>query len=106
MADTDNITPSKTYRLRAPDGKFYESPVKGDLGGYAPERIYGRLDCPSAKRHLEKGKYANHRVFFADKATAIASGFRPCFYCMREEYKRWKAGGEPGTPEYPWLITP
>jgi methylphosphotriester-DNA--protein-cysteine methyltransferase len=30
-------------------------------------------------------------VFFADEATAIAAGYRPCFVCMREEYRAWKA---------------
>jgi methylphosphotriester-DNA--protein-cysteine methyltransferase len=30
-------------------------------------------------------------VFFADEATARAAGYRPCFTCMREEYRAWKA---------------
>ena len=31
-----------------------------------------------------------YRVFFADEETAIAAGYRSCYYCMREEYKAWK----------------
>jgi methylphosphotriester-DNA--protein-cysteine methyltransferase len=31
------------------------------------------------------------RVFFADEATAIAAGYRPCGACMRAEYRAWKA---------------
>jgi methylphosphotriester-DNA--protein-cysteine methyltransferase len=32
-------------------------------------------------------------VFFADEATAIAAGYRPCASCMPDEYKAWKAKG-------------
>lgn len=66
------------------------SAEKGALGGYRPRRIYGRLDCPSALRALAKGGYAPNRVFFADEATAIAAGYRPCARCMPEAYRRWK----------------
>jgi methylphosphotriester-DNA--protein-cysteine methyltransferase len=31
-----------------------------------------------------------HRVFFADEATAIAAGYRPCGACLRERYAEWK----------------
>ena len=31
------------------------------------------------------------RVFFADEATAIAAGYRPCANCLPEAYKAWKA---------------
>lgn len=102
---TDQVS-GKIYRLRAPDASTYETTTPGQLGGYAPGRIYGRLNCPSAKRHLANGNYVKSRVFFADEAMAIASGFRPCFYCMRERYKEWKAGGIPGTASYPWMIVP
>jgi methylphosphotriester-DNA--protein-cysteine methyltransferase len=34
-------------------------------------------------------------VFFADEATAIAAGYRPCAGCMRAEYKEWKARVSP-----------
>ena len=54
-------------------------------------KIYGRLDCPSALRHIEKGNYAKHRVFFADEQVAKAAGYRPCGICMKEEYNKWKA---------------
>jgi len=52
-------------------------------------KVYGRLDCPSANRALARG-YAKRRVFFADEATAISAGYRPCAVCMREAYLRWK----------------
>jgi methylphosphotriester-DNA--protein-cysteine methyltransferase len=35
--------------------------------------------------------YARHRVFFADEASAVAAGFRPCGVCMRQAYRTWKA---------------
>jgi methylphosphotriester-DNA--protein-cysteine methyltransferase len=30
-------------------------------------------------------------VFFADEATAIAAGYRPCATCLPEAYEQWKA---------------
>ena len=84
---------NKTYRLLGADGRFYSSTSKGLLGGHRRSRIYGRLDCPGALRAIKRGtSYQQQRVFFADEATAIAAGFRPCWGCMREAYKRWKAG--------------
>jgi len=65
--------------------------VPGALGGHRQGRIYGRLDCPSALRGIARGGYTRNRVFFLDEATAIAAGFRPCYVCMRERYREWKA---------------
>ena len=82
----------KKYRLVGPDGRLHGSAVPGSLGGNRRARIYGRLDCPSARRALARGGgYATHRVFFADEATAVAAGYRPCGVCMRAEYAAWKA---------------
>ncbi len=93
---------SKPYHLTAPDGSTYESDTPGELGGYRKEKIYGRLDCSSAIRALPKG-YARHRVFFKDESAAVAAGYRPCGHCLRPRYQTWKAGGDPGTMEFPWL---
>jgi methylphosphotriester-DNA--protein-cysteine methyltransferase len=50
-----------------------------------------RLDCKVARRALQEGgPYAQQRVFFADEATAIAAGYRPCAKCMPDEYRAWK----------------
>lgn len=38
-----------------PDGKPYISDQPGTLGGHSKLKIYGRLDCPSAKRYAEDG---------------------------------------------------
>jgi methylphosphotriester-DNA--protein-cysteine methyltransferase len=74
------------------DGRVYQSPTKGLLGANRRGKIYGRLDCPSALRAVNRSQtYARHRVFFADEATAIAAGFRPCAVCMRAAYNTWKA---------------
>jgi methylphosphotriester-DNA--protein-cysteine methyltransferase len=55
-------------------------------------KVYGRLDCSSANRAVAAGKtYQKHRVFFADEATAVAAGYRPCGNCLREAYKIWRA---------------
>ncbi|MET9262073.1 Ada metal-binding domain-containing protein [Amycolatopsis sp. NPDC004079] len=83
-----------TYTLLGPDGRGYRSPVKGRWGGHRAARIYGRLDCPSARRAIACGGYVRQRVFFADEATAIAAGFRPCARCCADRYRKWK-NGEP-----------
>lgn len=64
---------------------------RGTLGGHRRTRIYGRLDCPSAQRAIERGGYVNHRVFFADEATAVAAGYRPCARCLPDRYREWKS---------------
>jgi hypothetical protein len=79
---------AKQYRLIDADGQEVLSDVPGTLGGNRRRRIYGRLDCRSAVGSLPTG-YAKHRVFFADEATAIAAGYRPCGTCMQEEYRAW-----------------
>jgi methylphosphotriester-DNA--protein-cysteine methyltransferase len=63
---------------------------RGTLGGHRATRIYGRLDCPSALRAIERGGYVKHRVFFANEAEAIAAGYRPCARCMPDRYRDWK----------------
>jgi hypothetical protein len=80
----------KTYKLTGADGKQYESTAPGALGGHKKHKGYGQLDCPSALRWIAKGYYVKHRVFFADEATAIAAGYRPCATCMKERYTLWK----------------
>lgn len=82
---------TKIYRLLGADGKIHESTTPGLFGGHKKLKIYGRLDCPSALRFIEKSQYVKQRVFFKDEETAIAAGFRPCAKCMPEEYKFWKA---------------
>lgn len=81
---------NKQYKLIGPDGRPYVSDEPGTLGGHKKLKIYGRLDCPSALRYIEKGQYVQHRVFFKDEETAIAAGYRPCGVCMKEAYKKWR----------------
>src|SRR3954454_8360370 len=78
------------YALLGADGRPCSSETPGTLGGHSRLRIYGQLDCWSARNALGKG-YEKIRVFFADEATAIAAGYRPCGHCMRHEYLIWKA---------------
>jgi Metal binding domain of Ada len=74
---------AKTYFLLGADQKIYASAIKGTLGGHKGSKIYGRLDCPGAKRHLANGTYQKSRVFFADEAAALAAGYRACKQCMK-----------------------
>jgi methylphosphotriester-DNA--protein-cysteine methyltransferase len=80
------------YKLIAVDGTVYHSATAGLLGGNRALRIYGRLDCPSARAALPRG-YAGRRVFFRNEAAAIAAGYRPCGRCLPERYRRWKRVG-------------
>jgi len=85
---------AKTYTLLGPDGTPYQSKTPGTLGGYRGPNypwLYGTLECGTAKAQIKKGHYVQWRVFFADEATALAAGHRPCGNCMRREYARWKA---------------
>ncbi|WP_434350855.1 Ada metal-binding domain-containing protein [Streptomyces sp. NBC_01243] len=85
-----------TYTLLGADGRPYRSPVKGEWGGHRGSKVYGRLDCPAALRAVAHGGYVRHRVFFADEATAVAAGFRPCGACCKDRYQRWKTARENG----------
>ena len=93
-----------TYRLLQWDRTLHESTAPGTLGGNSTLQIYGRLDCARAIAALPLG-YARHRVFFADEASAILAGYRPCGRCMHAQYAIWKAGPLPAV-NYPWHTTP
>ena len=82
----------RTYTLTAPDGSTYESTTKGALGGNRRQRVYGTMDCGVARDQLRRfpDTMRAHRVFFADEASAVAAGYRPCGSCLREAYRRWK----------------
>ena len=82
------------YTLIGADGWPYTSPVPGTLGGHRRARLYGRLDCPSALRAIARGGYVRHRVFFADEATAVAAGYRPCAVCLPGQHAAWRAAGK------------
>ena len=81
----------RTWQLLAADGRPYDSDRPGTLGGHRRNRIYGRLDCRAAQQARARGGNVAKPVFFADEATAIAAGYRPCAVCLRAEYERWKA---------------
>ena len=83
----------KMYKLLGADGTIYESETPGTLGGNGKLKIYGRLDCPSALSTIRRfpGSYEKSRVFFADEATALAAGYRPCGNCMRAQYREYMA---------------
>lgn len=81
----------KMFKLLGPDGKIYESKDAGKLGGYNGRvKIYGSLDCPSAKKWINKGFYVKQRVFFKDEKDAVKAGFRPCAICQKEKYLLYK----------------
>lgn len=68
-----------------------QDPKPGTLGGNRSGKLYGRLDCPTARRYVAKGTYQKFRVFFHTEADAIACGFRPCAHCLPDQYAAWKA---------------
>src|SRR4051794_7264913 len=84
------------------DGSPYRSARAGLLGGHRRRHGYGRLDCPAALRWIARGHYVRHRVFFADEATAIAAGSRPCAAGLPERVVAWKRGHWP-PPARSWV---
>ncbi|MFA6860361.1 MAG: metal-binding protein [Clostridia bacterium] len=84
----------KFYKLISAENKQYLSKEKGIYGGYKPLKIYGKLDCPSALRWIEKGYYVGNRVFFASEYDAVMAGYRPCAVCQKEKYLLWKEDKE------------
>lgn len=83
------------FQLTGPGG-VYDSPTPGTLAGYSRSEIYGRLDCSSALRAIARGGYVQHRVFFADEATALEVGYRPCAVCLPTAYAAWRAEKDRG----------
>lgn len=88
MADAPG---GRRYELIGVDGRPYASEVPGTLGGHRGTRIYGRLDCRTALRAIERGGYVAHRVFFAGAAAARGAGYRPCAVCLPDAYREWRA---------------
>ena len=88
----DSRQATKMYVLLGADGKPHESATPGTLGGNGKQRVYGKLTCGSARSAIRRWgeAYTRTRVFFADEATAIAAGYRPCGNCMRPAYAEWK----------------
>ena len=84
------LTLNKRFTLHGPDGKPYSSATPGIFGGHRAGKLYGRLDCRAALQAIARGGYMKRRVFFADEATAMAAGYRPCAICMPQEYAAWK----------------
>ena len=80
------MRPDRRWTLLNADGKPYQSPVPGQFGGHRAGKRYGRLDCRAALQAIARGGYVKNRVFFADEATAIRAGYRPCAVCMPERY--------------------
>ena len=81
---------SRRFNLIGTDGNPFESETPGTLGGHRKTKLYGRLDCPSALAAIARGQYIKNRVFFADEATAVAAGYRPCARCLPLPYAAWK----------------
>jgi methylphosphotriester-DNA--protein-cysteine methyltransferase len=86
-------------KLVGADGVETLSATPGTLGGHRKNRIYGRLDCAGAARWIAKGHYVRQRVFFADEATAVAAGYRPCARCMPGEYAAWRSARPRGATQ-------
>lgn len=75
-----------SHELLGPDGKTYETGVRGLWGGHQGAKVFGRMDCPSALSWIARGHYTEGRVFFGSFMDAMAAGFRPCQRCLKGEY--------------------
>ena len=90
LNSTQEELEQKKYILTDQEGKQYLSATPGEKGGHHKLGIYGRMDCPSARKYIAQGNYVQERVFFANEETAIRAGYRPCGICSKEAYKKWK----------------
>lgn len=63
------------YKVLTSNG-FITSEIPGKFAGWRPGKIYGRLDCKSGMRMLDK-----NRVFFLTQDDALACGYRACRKC-------------------------
>jgi methylphosphotriester-DNA--protein-cysteine methyltransferase len=82
-----------SYTLVDRYGRPYPSATPGRLGGHRKTKVYGLLDCRAARRAIAAGGYVTNRVFFADEATAVGAGYRPCAVCLPDAYRAWKSSG-------------
>ncbi|WP_084788718.1 Ada metal-binding domain-containing protein [Bradyrhizobium sp. Cp5.3] len=78
------------YKLIGADGRTYLSATPRPARGHRWLKGCGRLDCRSALRWIARGLCTRYRVFFADEATAIAAGYRPCARCLPQRYAPWR----------------
>ncbi len=105
----DQTHVTKHFHLIGSNGEPYESPVPGELAGNRKLKTYGLLNCGlPACGFPDRGLPPNQpkiRVFFADEASAIAAGYRPCGGCLPQRYQQWKQGPQSGEP-YPWKNKP
>jgi hypothetical protein len=83
-------TSNERFTLTGSDGTPYASPLPGIFGGHRGGERYGCLDCRAARQAIARGGYIKHRIFFADEATAIAAGYRPCAIRMPQAHTTWK----------------
>jgi hypothetical protein len=90
----------KVYTLLGAGGQSHTSDTPGAIGGHRRSKIYGALDCPSALRAIARGGYVKHRVFFADEATALAAGYRPCAICLPDRYRDFKSAATSNYSSY------
>jgi methylphosphotriester-DNA--protein-cysteine methyltransferase len=70
-------------------GYIVESHIPGNYAGHRPLKIFGRLNCASGKRFMEK----ENRVFFHTLEDAVREGYRPCMKCRpldEKEFQRIK----------------
>ena len=65
----------KRYKILK-NWKIIQSTVPGKFAGYAPARIFGRLDCSAGMRMKKE-----NRVFFHTLEDAVRQGYRPCRSC-------------------------
>jgi hypothetical protein len=57
--------PVGTYLLVGSDGKLHGgSSTKGTIGGHRGRKVFGRPDCPSALRAIERGGYVRDQRSF------------------------------------------
>lgn len=87
----EDTPPQGKYKFLNANGEVYFRDKLPAFDGWTTGKIYGRLDCSRTKSELARGNLKDTRVFFEDEQTAIAAGYRPCYYCLRDKYEKWRS---------------
>lgn len=109
-----------TLRNRVrPDGTIHSDAVHGTLTGnrgilHTARHVLGpalwkhrawiccALDWQGRRREVMSGRNWTE-LFFLDEVVALDAGHRPCGYCRRDAFERWKAAWERAIGPWPGL---
>ena len=85
-----NFLSYKKYKLTDGEGKEYLSYEQGSFCGNRRTKIFGKLDCSYENNWFTNLFVYDDKVYFASVEDALSAGFKPCRFCMPNEYEEYK----------------